>query len=272
MLHFGALLATIIIPLHVMPGPVLGVDIQVGNKPLTVVVDTTTAGLRLTAGGLPQGSVSRTGTFLGASVRRGEEAYADVTFGGQLIRHLQTDVMDSVQAMIGTAAPGLFGIGMLSLPRGLGCCANPLAALPGDIGQHYILSASFRSPQLIVDPDEATMRQFAMLPIGSAGWPQGCVTLDRILPYELCGPVVFNAAAQGITIISANPVEQMGPVTAGTVAHLRMAQWEHDFQAGRALPISVRSAGGVSAIQLGLLAMQQLDLLYDVRDHQLGVR
>jgi hypothetical protein len=270
-LHLGALLAAIVVPLHVMPGPLLGVDIQVGNKPLTVAVDTTTAGLRLAGSALPDGSVSRTGTSLGASVRRGEEAYADVTIAGQLIRHLQSDVMDSVQPMIGSPAAGLLGIGMLSLPRGLGCCANPLAALPGNLGQHYILSASFRAPQLILDPDEATMRQFAMLPIGPAGWPQGCVTLDNILPYELCGPVAFNAAAQGITIISANPVEQMGPVAAGTRAHLRMAQWEHDFQAGRSLPISVRS-GGISAIQLGLLALQQIDLLYDVRGHQIGVR
>ncbi len=270
MLSFFVLLAAVIIPLHVMPGPVLGVDIQVGNKPLTVVVDTTTAGLRLTGSALPEGSVSRTGTFLGASVRRGEEAYADVTIAGQLLRHLQSDVMDSVQPMIGAPASGLFGIGMLSLPRGLGCCANPLAAFPGNLGQHYILSASFRSPQLILDPDETTMRQFAMFTIGSAGWPQGCVTLDRILPYELCGPVMFNAAARGITIISANPVEQMGPVAAGMVAHLRMAQWEHDFQAGR-VPISIKS-GGISGIQLGLLSLQQIDILYDIPGHQLGVR
>ncbi len=57
----------------------------------------------------------------------------------------------------------------------------------------------------------------------------------------------------------------------GALAHVRMVQWEHDFQAGPTLPISIKS-GGISGIQLGLLALQQIDLLYDIPDHELGVR
>jgi hypothetical protein len=283
------LAASLVVPLHVVQGthgePRLGIDLTIGSDPVRVLVDTGSSGLRLLANVLHPDSARRSGHSAGGGYGsglrlQGEEAYASLTIGGAHGDGVPIELVDSYHfadngpqrtpEMFGGVFPGILGINLFSPPRGA-CCMSPLPGLSDGIGKRYILRASFRGPQLILNPDDALAQTFTMADVGDNGWPQGCITVDGLLTYDFCGEVLFDTGSPGLTVFVTNAVDGTGYAPPGAVAHLRLAQWDHDFTSGRGVRIDVRQ-GPSPMIIVGLSALQQIDLLFDFDHRQIGVR
>ena len=289
MLQSIILATALVVPLHIVQGthgePRLGLDVTIGSDPIRVMVDTGSPGLRLLSRVLHPNSATRTGRsaaggYASTLQLQGEEASAQLTIGAARGDRVPLELVDSYHfadngpqgtpEMFGGAFPGIIGIGMQTTPRGT-CCTSPLPALADGLGMRYVVRAAFSGPQLILNPDDATAQTFTMADIGPGGWPQGCVTIDGMLAYDLCGEVLFDTGAFGVTVLTNGADAPAGFASRGAVAHLRVGDWNHDFTAGRGIRINVRP-GAFTGIIVGLDALQRIDLLFNFNNHQLGLR
>lgn len=274
------------IPLHVVRGtqgePRLGIDLTVGVDAVRVLVDTGSAGLRLLAQALHPQSASRTGKRsgggYGSGLRlQGEEALTSLSLGDVRGDRIPIELVDgyswqdpTVQRtpeMFGLLFPGILGLDM-SAPRG--CCANPLAAFADGVGKQYIVHSAFDAPQLIVNPDPSTAQAFTMVDVGDDGWPQGCINVERVLPYDFCGEVLFDTGTS-MLVISGTGIDTPGPAPVGSSAHLRVGDWSQDFVAARRMRIMLHRAPE-NRIIVGLAALQHVDVLFDVGARKIGLR
>lgn len=274
------------VPLHVVRGPGgeprLGIDLTVGVDAVRVLVDTGSPGLRLLAQALHAQSAGRTGRHSGGGYEsglrlQGEEALTSLSLGGVHGDRIPIEVVDgyswedpTVQRtpeMFGELFPGILGIDM-ARPRS--CCANPLPSLEGGVGKQYIVHSAFDGPQLLLNPDAASEQSFTMVDVGDDGWPQGCVNVDNVLPYDFCGEVIFDTGTS-MLVISGTGIDTPGPAPLGSTAHLRVADWSHDFVAARRMRIVVRRAPQ-NRIVVGLAALQHIDVLFDSDARKIGLR
>ncbi len=270
-----------------MPGPAgdprLGINVTVGQDAVQLLLDTGSAGLRLLASALHPQSANRVGKsaagIYGSGLHlQGEEARASLTIGQAHGDGIPIELVDSyswgdanssrIPEMFGRLFPGILGVNLMVPPSR--CCASPLPALAGGVGKRYIVHAAFDAPQLVLNPDNATVQSFSMADIGSAGWPQGCITIEKLLPYDFCGEVLFDTGTPQI-VVSGVGIDSRGAAPAGSAAHLRLAGWSHDFVAGRDGRIFVRPARS-NRIVIGLSALQKIDVLFDADRHQIGLR
>jgi hypothetical protein len=278
----------IAVPLHVVRGPGgeprLGIDLTVGTDAVQVLVDTGSAGLRLLANALHSGSANRTGKGAaggyGSGLRlQGEEALASLGVGSAHANAVPIELVDGYSwampglnrtpEMFGQLFPGILGLSMMVPQRGR-CCTNPLPALSDGVGKRYIVHAAFNGPQVLLDPDDATIQNFTMADIGDSGWPQGCITVDDLLPYDFCGEVLFDTGTPQLMIVGTG-IDTPGAAARGAVAHLRISDWNHDFVSGGPMRVIVRR-GPANRIIVGLAALQQIDVLFDYDAHKIGVR
>ncbi len=187
--------------------------------------------------------------------------------------------MDGYNGEFGWAFSGIAGIGA-EQPDDT-CCTQPLRALPGNIGQRYLVHANLARPYLVLSPSKAVTREFAMMPMTSTGadarqWPGGCVQVsDRM---RFCAPVVFSTGGSGMIRIETDKASDWsGDDDEGKVltqgnynVALGVGSWVHRFD-GAQVTIA-KTKPGQNRIVVGLMAWQNIDVLLDFARGQIGLR
>ena len=104
---------------------------------------------------------------------------------------------------------------------------------------------------------------------GDSCCARGCIRIyDTGL--ETCGPVIFDTGTPQLLVTTTGMV----PPRPWSHATLRIGAWTHDFLIGApgsaGVPFSVRRSD-VIRIVVGLSAMQQFDVYYDLERRRVGV-
>lgn len=288
----GAQTSAIVIPLSADHGsggePRLGIDVTVGSTTKRVLFDTGSTGLRMLAKELPDDAYKRTGRLakyefgFGVEVR-GEEATATIGIGAARANNVPLQIVDEfgcgpeirgdcpaqtlgMETFSGYA--GIFGA-YIRPPLLKGCCDSPFFNLDGKIGHRFIVHANFDGPTVTLNPDAATQRTFSIVDFEAFGAPRGCIRVYESA-HETCGPVIFDTGTPPLLITTTGTV----PPQPWTHATLRIGTWTHDFKIGPlsrgGVPLSVHRSD-VVRIVVGLMAMQEFDVYYDLDRRQVGV-
>lgn len=293
----------LLIPLHVERADEgharLGLPIQLDGKPLYVALDTGTQGVRILKSTLPGSNYAPAGDVTSLSFANGAEVVgAAVTLpfsvGGtkpapiaaqavDVVRCLPTAkrcvAMDGYTGEFGWAFSGIAGIGA-ELP-GENCCTQPLRALPGNIGQRYLVRSNVAKPYLLLSPSSELTKGYTMLPMavskdGATQWPRGCVRVaDKI---TFCAPLVFATGSSGMIRIETDKAPNWtGDDDVGKTlnqgnyeAAIGVASWVHRYE--NAQVTIVKAKPDANRIVVGLMAMQNIDVLFDFQRGQLGLR
>jgi len=284
--------APIVIPLHAETGtsgePRLGIDVTIGSSTQRVLFDTGSAGLRVLAKALPSDAYRATGQRVTADFGfgvelRGEEASASLSLGEARGRNVPFQVVDEFGCapqvrdcpaqsaepeMLSGIYSGIFGA-YFSPPQRRGCCDSPLFALDGGVGRRYIVHANFKAPTITLNPDDVALSPFSVVDFAAFGAPRGCIRIyDAGL--ETCGPVIFDTGTPQLLVTTTGLV----PPRPWSHATLKIGTWTHDFPIGGfgsgGVPLSVRRTE-VIRIVVGLTAMQQFDVYYDLDRRRVGV-
>jgi hypothetical protein len=293
----------LLIPLHVERSDLgnsrLGMPVQVDGKPVYVMVDSGTTGLRVLASILPRpgypavGAKSTLSFATGAQVS-GPAVKLPVSVLGMKPVELTAQAVDDVRCMpgakrciandgytgeFGWAFSGIFGIGA-DWPDDT-CCTPPLRALTEGIGQRYLLHAGLARPYLVLSPSDALTRDFTRHPLaraqdGALQWPAGCVQVADKLSF--CAPVVLATGSPGMIRIETDKApnwladdDENKVLTQGNYnVAVGVGKWVHRF--ADAQVTIVKTKPGANRIVLGLMALQHIDVLFDFAHGQLGLR
>jgi hypothetical protein len=292
----------VLIPLrveHVDEGHArLGLPVQLDGKSVYLAFDTGTQGVRVLSRILPGTSYPPTGadsslTLANGAVVSGPSVKLPFSVIGTKpvevtaqtvndVRCLRTQKhcagMDGYTGEFGWAFSGIFGVGAEQANDD--CCTQPLRALPGNIGQRYLVHANFAKPFVILSPSSGLTRNFTLMPMtvaqnGATQWPQGCVQIGDKMRF--CAPVVFATGSTGMIRVEtdkapnwtddgdANDVLVQGNYDVA----LGVGSWTHRYE-GAQVTVAKAKPGG-NRIVIGLTAMQNLDVLLDFRNGQLGL-
>jgi len=282
----------IVVPLHAEMGSSgearLGIDVTIGSSIQRLLFDTGSTGLRVLGKGLPSDAYHRTGRSVKADFGfgaelRGEEASAAISIGAthannvpfQIIDELgcSPDVRDcpdnsAMPTLFSGIYSGIFG-GYISESNQKGCCASALMALDGGLGRRYILHAAFDAPTITFNPDDRAVTMFSVVDFAAFGAPRGCIRVYGA-GQETCGPVIFDTGTPQLLITTTGMI----PSAPWTHATLKIGTWTHDFLLGGSgsggVPFSVHRTD-VIRIVVGLTAMQQFDVYYDLEHRRVGV-
>jgi hypothetical protein len=292
----------LLIPLHVERADEdharLGLPVQLDGKLLYVALDTGTQGVRILKSTLPGSNYTRTGDVTSLSFANGAEVVgAAVTLpfsvagtkpapiaaqAVDVVRCLPSAkrcvAMDGYTGEFGWAFSGIAGIGA-DLP-GDGCCTQPLRALPGNIGQRYLVRSNFAKPYLVLSPSSAMTKDYTMLPLaaskdGATQWPTGCVRVADKMTF--CAPLVFATGSSAMIRIETDKTPNWtGDGDVGNVlnrgnyeAAIGVGSWAHHYE--NAQVTIVKAKPNANRIVVGLMAMQNIDVLFDFQRGQLGL-
>jgi hypothetical protein len=292
----------LLIPLHVERADQdharLGLPIELDGKPLYVALDTGTQGVRILKSTLPGSNYARAGDVTSLSFANGAEVVgAAVTLpfsvGGtkpapiaaqavDVVRCLPTAkrcvAMDGYTGEFGWAFSGIAGIGA-ELP-GEDCCTQPLRALPGNIGQRYLVRSNVAKPYLVLSPSGALTKGYTMLPMaasndGATQWPRGCVRVADKMTF--CAPLVFATGSSGMIRIETDKApnwtsdDDIGKTLnqGNYKAAIGVGSWVHRYE--NAQVTIVKAKPDANRIVVGLMAMQNIDVLFDFQRGQLGL-
>jgi hypothetical protein len=292
----------LLIPLHVERADQdharLGLPIELDGKPLYVALDTGTQGVRILKSTLPGSNYARAGDVTSLSFANGAEVVgAAVTLpfsvGGtkpapiaaqavDVVRCLPTAkrcvAMDGYTGEFGWAFSGIAGIGA-ELP-GEDCCTQPLRALPGNIGQRYLVRSNVAKPYLVLSPSGALTKGYTMLPMaasndGATQWPRGCVRVADKMTF--CAPLVFATGSSGMIRIETDKApnwtsdDDIGKTLnqGNYEAAIGVGSWVHRYE--NAQVTIVKAKPDANRIVVGLMAMQNIDVLFDFQHGQLGL-
>lgn len=291
----------VLIPLHVERSDAgqsrLGLPLQIDGKAVYLMVDTGTQGVRVRSSVLPRSGYSPAGgttslAFPSGAQVSGPLVRLPVAFVGgkpfDVVAQSVNDVrcrpnakrcvaMDGYTGEFGWAFSGIAGIGA-ELPDDT-CCTQPLRALPGNVGQRYVMHANLARPYLVLSPSKALTASFTMLPMaspadGARQWPAGCVQIaDKM---RFCAPVVFSTGGSGMIRVETDKApnwtsddEEGRILTQGNYnVALGVGTWMHRFD-GAQVAIAKAKPG---RIVIGLMGMQNIDVLFDFARGQLGLR
>jgi hypothetical protein len=188
--------------------------------------------------------------------------------------------MDGYTGEFGWAFSGMFGAGA-GQPND-DCCTQPLRALPGNIGQRYLVHANFAKPFVILSPSAGLAHNFTLVPMtvaqnGEAQWPVGCVQVGDKMRF--CAPVVFATGSTGMIRVETEKTPNWTGDGDGDVNDV-LAQGNYDVAPGvgswmhryESAQVTIAKAQpGANRIVIGLMAMQNLDVLLDFPSRQLGL-
>jgi hypothetical protein len=287
---FGATGPTTI-PLHVEGGdadPRLAIDVLFGTKPVRVLFDTGSLGLRLLASAVPADAARRTGSapingYGTGLMLHGDQAMAALSLGDPTVTDTtQIEVVDSfscsperprcpaadggIPVMFGRMFPGILGAGNGIPPRG-GCCTNPFDA-SGAYGKQYIVHSNFSGPNIVVRPDAATIAKFSMVSAARGVRPYGCIRLVGS-PNDICGGVLFDTGTPQIEVVT-NTIADSAQTSGEIPAKLTLGTWSHTFAGGK-VPVRVNlRRGNGNRIIIGLSALQSVDVFYDLAGERMG--
>jgi hypothetical protein len=282
----------VVIPLHAETGrsgePRLGIDVTRGSSTQRVMFDTGSTGLRVVGKALPTDAYRRTGRSAKADYGfgfevRGEEPSASVSIGAAHANNMPFQVIDefgcgpqvrdcpteSVEpSLFSGIYSGIFGA-YITPPVLKGCCVSPLFALDGGVGRRYVVHAAFDAPTVTLNPGDLTVNTFGIVDFAAFGAPRGCLRIYDA-GQETCGPVIFDTGTPQLLVTTTGMV----PPRPWSHATLRIGTWTHDFRIGGfgsgGVLFSVRRSD-VIRIVVGLTAMQEFDVYYDLDRRRVGV-
>ena len=277
----------------------LGLPIQLDGKPVYVALDTGTQGVRVLKSVLPATSYPNAGPVSSLPLANGAQVSgaavklpmsiagtkpAPIDAQAVELVNCQPNArrcvgMDGYTGEFGWAFSGLFGVGAAQ-PDDT-CCTQPLRALPGNIGQRYLVHSNFAKPYLVLSPSSAITKDYTMVPMtvlqdGTAQWPRGCVNVgDRM---TVCAPLVFATASTDMIRVEMDKApDWTGDDDVGKVlnqgnynAAVGTGKWVHRYE-GAQVTI-VKAKPGAERIVIGLMGMQNIDVLFDFPHGQMGLR
>ncbi|HYS64194.1 MAG TPA: hypothetical protein VEN30_10345 [Paraburkholderia sp.] len=276
----------------------LGLPVQLDGKPVYLALDTGTQGVRVLKSVLPGTSYPNAGPVSSLPLANGAQvsgAVVKVPFSIAGTKPAQVDAqaveqvscqatsrrcvgMDGYTGEFGWAFSGLFGVGAAQPDNS--CCTQPLRALPGNIGQRYLVHSNFAKPYLVLSPSSTLTKDYTMVPMtvskdGTAQWPRGCVNVADKMTF--CAPLVFaTASTQMIRIEMDKAPNWTGDDDVGKVlnqgnynAALGTGKWVHRYQDAQVT--IVKAKPGADRIVIGLMGMQNIDVLFDFPRGQLGL-
>jgi hypothetical protein len=178
----------------------------------------------------------------------------------------------------GFAFSGVFGAGAAQAFDD--CCTNPLRALPGNIGQRYLVQANFDKPFVIRSPSTGLTQNFTLVPMkaaqtGALQWPVGYVQNDDKMRF--CAPAVFTTGSTGTIRVETDKAPNW---TDDGDENVVLAQGNYDVAPGvgswghrydSAQVTVARTKPGANRIVVGLTAMQNVGVLLDFQHAQLGL-
>jgi hypothetical protein len=292
----------VLIPLHVERADEgharLGLPVQLDGTAVYMAFDTGTQGVRVLSSVLPGVNYPVTGpatslTFANGAVVSGPSAKlpfsvigtkpVDVTV--QTVNDVRCQrnqrkclAMDGYTGEFGFAFSGIVGAG--AAQSNDDCCTQPLRALPGNIGQRYLVHANFGKPFVILSPSTGLTHEFTLVPMtasqnGAMQWPVGCVQVGDKMRF--CAPVVFATGSTEMSRIETDKAPNWtgdGDVndvlTQGNYdIALGVGSWVHRYESAQ---VTIAKANpGANRIVIGLMAMQNLDVLLDFPRGQLGL-
>jgi hypothetical protein len=293
----------LLIPLHVERADEdharLGLPVQLDGVPRYVALDTGTQGVRVLRSALPGSGYASAGGATSLALANGVEVLGSlvtVPFGvaGAKAAPVVAQAVDTVRCRTGArgcvaidgytgefgwAFSGIAGVGA-DLP-GESCCTQPLRALAGNIGQRYLVRSNVAKPFLVLSPSGDLTKDFTMVPMAksadgtSSQWPTGCVRVGDKMTF--CAPLVFATGTSGMIRIEMDKAPNWtGDDDIGKVlkqgnydAAIGAGSWTHRYE--NAQVTIVKAKPGANRIVIGLMAMQNIDVLFDFPRGQLGL-
>jgi hypothetical protein len=292
----------LLIPLHVERADEgharLGLATQLDGAARYLALDTGTQGVRVLKSALPGSGYASAGGVTSMSFANGSEVLgAAVTLpfsvAGTKPAPIAAQAVDTVRCRSGArgcvasdgytgefgwAFSGIAGVG--ADQPGDACCTQPLRALPGNIGQRYLVRSNFAKPFLVLSPSSAITKDFTMVPLtasqGSASqWPKGCVRVADKMTF--CAPLVFATGNSGMIRIEMDKApDWTGDNDIGNVLNqgnyetaIGTGAWTHRYE--NAQVTIVKAKPDANRIVVGLMAMQNIDVLFDFPRGQLGL-
>ncbi|HEX7912414.1 MAG TPA: hypothetical protein VF534_30590, partial [Paraburkholderia sp.] len=164
----------LLIPLHVERADEdharLGLPVQLDGKPVYMALDTGTQGTRVLKSVLPGSGYASAGGVTSLSFANGVEILGSAvkvpfSLAGTTPTPIVAQAVDVVRCLpnarkcvgmdgytgeFGWAFSGIVGVG--AAQPGDSCCTQPLRALPGNIGQRYLVHANFTKPYMVLSP------------------------------------------------------------------------------------------------------------------------
>ncbi|WP_109480901.1 hypothetical protein [Paraburkholderia sp. C35] len=277
----------------------IGLPVQLDGKAVYLMLDTGTRGTRVLSKVLPRSNYPVAGTRTSLTCATDAQVSgATVTLPMSLVGTKPVDIaaqsVDEVSCLkinkrciaqdgytgeFGWAFSGIFGVGADD-PRDA-CCTQPLRAPPSNIGARYMVRANLDRPFLVLSPSNGITKNFTMVPLtigkdGSEQWPAGCVQVGSKMRF--CAPVVFSTGGTDMIRIETDKApDWAGDVDEHTAfaqsnydVVLGVGEWAHRFN--DAQTTIVKAAPGANRIVIGLMALQNIDLLFDFAQGQLGLR
>lgn len=294
----------VLIPLHVERADEgharLGLPVQLDSKPVYLAFDTGTQGVRVLSKVLPAPQYPVTGadtslTFANGAVVSGPLARLPVSVIGtrpvEITAQTVNDVrcqrnqkhclaMDGYTGEFGYAFSGIFGAGAGAGQANDDCCTQPLRALPENIGQRYLVHANFANPFVILSPSTGLTHDFTLVPMsaaqnGAMQWPMGCVQVGDKMRF--CAPVVFATGSTEMIRVETDKTpnwtddgDENDVLAQGNYdVALGLGSWVHRYNGAQVTVAKTKP--GANRIVIGLTAMQNLDVLLDFRNGQLGL-
>lgn len=171
----------VMIPLHVERADEgharLGLPVQLDGKAVYMAFDTGTQGVRVLSKVLPGTNypvarAASTLTFANGAQVSGPAVRLPVSLAGtkpveatvQSVNDVRCQrnqrkclAMDGYTGEFGFAFSGIFGAGAAQPDDD--CCTQPLRALPGNIGQRYLVHANYAKPFVVLTPSVALTRR-----------------------------------------------------------------------------------------------------------------
>ena len=285
----------IVIPMHVVRGvfgePRLGIDVTIGGTPVNLLFDTGSPGLRVLASAVPSNAARRTGMPAGGGygtglILQGEEGTATLAIGdAHTGRDAPIELVNGFSCaaqrpecpaanggtpeMFGRLFPGILGASNVEPPLGR-CCRNPLSTFEGGIGLTYIVHSNLEAPTLTLSPDATERIAFTMIDVRlMAAPPNGCFAISDA---KVCGDVLFDTGSPQL-VVTTNGALPNGPIARGTRMTLSMGSWSHEYTLGAGSPPLrlVVQRGVTNRIVVGLAALQNIDILYDLEAGRMGL-
>lgn len=277
----------------------LGLPVQLAGKAVYLALDTGTQGVRVLKSVLPDTNYPNAGLTTTLPLANGAQvsgAAVKLPMSIASTKPVQIDAqavdlvncqpnsrhcvgMDGYTAEFGWAFSGLFGVG--AAQAGDACCTQPLRALPGNIGQRYMVRANFAKPFLVLSPSSAITKDFTMVPMtvlkdGTVQWPRGCINVGDKMTF--CAPLVFSTATTDMIRVEMDKAPNWtGDDDVGKVLQqgnynvaVGSGDWVHRYEEAQVTIVKVQP--GADRIVIGLMGMQNTDVLFDFPHGQLGLR
>jgi hypothetical protein len=277
----------------------LGLPVQLDGKAVYLAFDTGTQGVRVLSKVLPGTNYPAAGATTSLTFANGAQVSGpSVKLPFSVIGTKPVDAtvqsvddvrcqrtqrrclaMDGYTGEFGWAFSGIFGAGVAQPDDD--CCTQPLRALPGNIGQRYLVRSNFAKPFVILSPSSALTQNFTMVPMtaaqgGGSQWPVGCVQVSNKMRF--CAPVVFATGSTGMIRVETDKApnwtddgDENAVLAQGNYdVALGVGSWGHRYE-GAQVTIA-KAKPGANRIVVGLMAMQNLDVLLDFQHSQLGLR